>query len=402
MSVFLPHWFTFFCALIISFFDISTSGFIGGEMGVPLTLGQVSLFLFFMLNIVGFLMVLFLAFCLNKFRVKTAFNLVISNQRFLLFYGLILVFDLVFTNLTGTGVLFQSSTSSVAFLGAILNPVYLLPIFYLKFRYSLNKVLFFFFLILFSLSQFQKGWTGFLLLLFFLELVCFLRGRRSSFVLFCGLAAPIFVLFFGAFIYQLVIPIKEAVRGQPERDVSYAVSLEALSSRLTFFPVAVAGVQEANAVAEFYLSEDKVLKEAWGFFKPILPSFLMNDKDFRSLNNNVKQPYFEIDGSTSADLGFVAYNYILSLASVSDLIFSILLTLLALTMLKVFYDLISEYPSQFDFLIYLVIFSVFYTASNEHVFSRNLLGVFYLLPLMLGLKVIRINKLKAPDLLHRS
>jgi hypothetical protein len=152
--------------------------------------------------------------------------------------------------------------------------------------------------------------------------------------------------------------------------------------------------EKIDEIRHFYLKENIFLKESQGFFKPILPRFLMENKDFRSLNNNVKQPFYDdFSADTSADIGIIMYTAILFYSDPMQAINYFIFTLFLLFLMKTMLDLLEQQRGQFDFIYFILLFSLVYTASLEHVFARGIFGTLYILPLLFMLGIIKIKLL---------
>ena len=376
----IPHWLTYFSAMSFSFFITLHYGFIFGEMGVKLEISKFETILFYFVNIIIFFLIFVFYKILTYRHFKSVF--IIKPKKFIFLYVVIVLFDLIFTAFTGVGVLFSNAESKYSFLTAIFNPVFLFPIFYLFFRKKISGLVFFVIVVLFSFGQLQKGWTGFFLLIFFFELYFLFQVVSKKKKLMLVFIVPVFVMFVGSYFYMIVEPYKNEIRGLGYNPITYAEGFEKLTSRLTYFPVSLAAYQRADEVVQYYQMEDIQLKEFYGFFKPLVPGSLMPNKDFRSLNNNVKQPYFNLENNTTSDVGFFSWNYILIKSSPLDFFVNLLLIVFCVILIKFVYDSFSSKKGQFDFIIYLILFSVFYTTAPEVVFSRNFFGIVILLPIL--------------------
>lgn len=346
-------------------------------------LNHCELAILFVANFIMLLLVLPVSVYINNCKLNVGCLMKVNVDRFSKVFSLLIIFNILFTYNTGAQVLFRES-DDISFLGAILNPSYAFPLFYISCRNRVNKYFFIAVVFLYCFSEIQKGWTGFLMLIFSLELFFFFKRRRSKIknIIFI-FAAPLIVLIMGGYVYSVVYPMKQYFRNQGEASyITYTQSIDSIASRLTFFPVAIGGYQKADEVREIYKHENIELKEFEGIFKPILPTFVMGSKNFSSLNSDVKAPYFGNDLKTSADMGGVVYLYILFLISPLDMFLVLLFTILMFIFVKLFYDSISEYRGQYVMLIYLCVFNVAYTFSPEHVFSRAFFSIWYVIPIL--------------------
>ncbi len=197
----------------------------------------------------------------------------------------------------------------------------------------------------------------------------------------------------GSIFYQYVYPIKNKIRGLDGREITYIEAVVKLTNRMTNFPIAVGTYEKLEEVKDYYLEDNITLKEFQSFFRPISPRTLMENKEFRNLNNNVLQPFYnDITAATSSDIGILMYAISLFHSSPLDAFLWLTISLIMLIFAKIFFDNIEQERGQFDFVFFLLICSLFYTASLEIVFAYGFFGVLYFIPILLFLGIIRIKK----------
>jgi hypothetical protein len=393
----LPHWGTFFAALLISIFNLFNGPSLGGELKpFFVQLEMVYLIVYIVVVVASFLMIVPLWSLLIRFHFKTLFN--VRKARLTKFFTILVTVDLLFTLSTGYGTVFRHETGPFSFLTGLIDPSWLFPVFYIFTRQSIRTFWFFSIVLLFGLGQILKGWTGFLLAVFFLEL--FFQMQRISFrkQLAVVVCTPFFVLILGGLIYSFITPVKNSIRGFETASAGHWEGIRELGSRLSFLPVSVGGIQAVESVSGLYRAEGYTLKEALGFLKPIVPRSLMPDKEFRSLNNNVLNAYYEQYGvNQSADLGIVAYAYLLFVASPLDATLNLILAFILLFLFKFFYDSISPVKGYLDFLVYLIVFKVFYTFSIEHVFARDFISLIFVSVLLFFTGTLKVVSRRMPS-----
>ncbi|WP_220495336.1 oligosaccharide repeat unit polymerase [Pseudoalteromonas sp. SG41-1] len=347
-------------------------------------------------NLFSFLVCFILFSFFSKFNLKVnkGFYIKINENKFHYLFLFLLIAQLVFLATTGVGRVtvgnIEPAKSPYSLIFSILKPEPFIYIYYLYFRkpnistmYKSKRVLFWFNIICFCCLKLLQGWSSFILILFFLELVVFFKKifKGKYFLVFI---IPFLSLFFGGFIYKYVYVIKNEIRGNSVENISYFEGVGHLSSRLSMNPNSLGAYQNFDKVVSLYRNENIELKEVKAFFRPIVPSGLM-DKDFRNLNNNVMTSYTPtLNQFTSSDFGLILYFSILYEASFYDFFMTILISICLFIMAKVFFDTMSRTRGELDFLFFLLLFKFFYTVSLENVFGQGfvpylfLLGCFYM------------------------
>ncbi|HHR4630671.1 TPA: oligosaccharide repeat unit polymerase, partial [Salmonella enterica] len=126
--------------------------------------------------------------------------------------------------------------------------------------FTTNILLFVFFKIL-------QGWTSFLLILFFLEMYARYRLKNKKIIL----LLPLFIIFFGGWVYQYAFVLKNEIRGNDVAPLSYYQGVEQLTSRLSMNPVSLGAYENYDVVVHLYQKENRVFKESESLLRPILP-----------------------------------------------------------------------------------------------------------------------------------
>ena len=250
----------------------------------------------------------------------------------------------------------------------------------------------------FSLLQIIKGWTGFVLIIFFMELYFFyINSKKKRRFLFSNrffyvLIVPLSILFLGAFVYQGLYVLKNNVRDVAVSKITYSESISLLANRLTNFPISLGAYVKQDQILSSYIKSSE-LNELRGFVRPILPASLMNDKSFRAINNSVMLPFYaSYQESSSVDVGFAMYYYLLLRADPVDAIFSLCLTCFLFGMCVLLIKLFSSNSKDLDLLVFFIAFSIIYTVSNEMVFSRQYLMMIVYFFVMVLLGVVKFRK----------
>ena len=390
-----------FIALNSSFLSMLLNNRYTGELA-PFDLGvsRLEITLVYLLNILALAFVVFIFFlCASrKIPISKKIFFKLNRKSFDKLFLLLVVGNLIFTLLTGVGVVLSESSHPFSFLFSIFNPIFLFNIYYILQRRDSSK-LFFVNIFMFFLLMLIKGWTGFIFTIFLIEMYYFLDSRiGKKFVKTWYLSIPFvvaFVFIVGGIAYSYFSPIKNEIRGLGSAEMTYVEGITAFASRLSFFPISVGAFERSDDIVLIYRSSNLALKEVILTSRPLVPRFIFpNKEDFSSLNNDVLRAFYpSITSKTSSNFGLVMYTYILASVNFfefsSYLIFSILLLLLVKIMLDSFRN------KDTDIIIFLYLLSFFSTAAHE-VISINFVGfIFLLFPILLVFKVISISRISS-------
>lgn len=233
-------------------------------------------------------------------------------EKWLFFFSII---KIIFVLLTGIGKAGTVKSSSLSTVINLFNFDFLFYYYYLLYRENVTRN-FILISILFCLYQLLCGWTGFVLSFVIIEL--YVRSFKKGF--FKYLLIMPFIFFFGGLFYQFLYPFKNFIRLGFFEAINYFESLEKLFERMTFFSHSCVGVQNSEEIINLYYQYGYNFTEIKDFFRPIVPSFLM-EKDFRNLNNLIMQSvYPTIQSTTSSNIGGIFYLYILFKISCIDFV----------------------------------------------------------------------------------
>ncbi len=162
--------FLYFWPILISAISMLDSGYYTGELeGFLVNISKIELVGIISLQLIGFFFLYNIykisktqRFCIEGYKLK------INARRFLVFFVVICLANIVFVVRTGVGVVNSEAKSSVSFLFAIINPDYLFPLYYvfgkeyyIKKKQALYKLYFYAGVVIYSILEFAQGWTGF-------------------------------------------------------------------------------------------------------------------------------------------------------------------------------------------------------------------------------------------------
>ncbi|MBV5341697.1 MAG: oligosaccharide repeat unit polymerase [Deltaproteobacteria bacterium] len=388
------------CLTIVAIFMILSKRYAGELSQFQCYITTIDLFILLWFSIVGFVIsYFFYVITKNKkifiyiapFRVRP-FRL--TNVFFCL-----LLLQLVFLLVTDVGRVGSQSTSPYSSIFSLLNIDAFFGFFYFLTRKSdqVKKIYFWLVVITYLVFKLLQGWSGIILVVFFFELYFYFKSRKIrpwrsvAIVLFL----PLILILAGGKVYQYVLPFKFEMRGLSLTEINYTESVVNLTNRFTFFPVAVGAYEKNREIIFNTLHDDTSFREIKGLFRPFVSKSMMINKEFRSINNLVMQAFYpDITATTSSDVGLIMYAITLFSSNLAEGLLWILMTMILLVINKALIDSFEQYPGQLNFLYFLLVMKLYYTASPEMVFSYGSIGVFYLLPTLFITAAFKVKKKK--------
>jgi hypothetical protein len=382
-------------ALSLSLVRIISTGHVGGEFEeFELTISLKEVFFIYAVNVTFLLIGFHLYFYYIKKKIKKTYFLKFRERSAAKVIFILLIAQIIFTIKTGVGVVGSVSESVYSFIFVLISPVPVFYIYYFLARRTLSK-LFFCNVALFSLLQLIQGWSSFIMLLFFCELYFRFENNPSRYLkIICK--AYIFIPFFfivGALVYKVVLPIKNEVRGSGGAAVTYSESMFALSSRLSFLSASLAAYQNVKEVKAEHEREYIELREAKSLFRPLLPTVIMGEKDFRSFNNIYIQTYYEgLNKYTGAGVGVPTFLYMLYMVDGVEFISYILLFLILIVVVRLFFSMLEQFPGQLNFIFYVFLMRLYVGGSLEVGFAYGVLNGVYFIGLLILFRVLLLRK----------
>lgn len=363
--------------LWISFFQIISKNINVGEfIGFKVSLEVIEVFYIVLITTLLFILFLFIDYLLNRKRVffSKSFKFHIDNKKLNYAFLFLLISQLAFLALTGVGRLLSDATHPLSPLFSILSPEAFFPIYYLLCRKTLvgeRNCFFFVNVALFSSLKLFQGWSGFILLIFFLEYFYQTKHIKLNIKnLSVAFLIPLLILCLGGVIYTYVYDFKNQVRGTPVDSLTYSQGISHLASRLSMLPVAVAAKDREISIVKIFNEESTEFKEIVSLGRPILPRFIMPNKDFLPLGNDVLRAYYSnITNKTSSNVGLYMYLNILYLSDFIQFYIYLLLVVFLIFLAKLFINSIEQFNCQLDFVLFLILINVVDIASLEIVFG---------------------------------
>ncbi len=347
--------------------------FYPGELS-PFTIdvSGVEIFYWYIINVLALLLVIFVYKYLSGFRFVFGYKIRVKHKETNYLMLALLLINLVFVLETGVGVVGSNATSPLTPLILLLKPDTFFYAYFLIMRSSFcrYKAVVFINVVLFSALKLSQGWSGFIFVLFFLEIYYRYQGRSSLKYMHYIFIAPFIILFLGGALYSKVYVIKNEIRNNPVEEISMYEGVAHLANRLSYLPITIGSVQHHDSIVELYKVDSHIMKEFKSVFRPLLPSLIFKDKDFRTLNNVVMQSYYpNLSKGTSSNFGLPSYLYLLYSISPIEAFLYVFVSIFFVFLVKLFFDFISYFPGQLDFLVLLAMFNLVSIGSLEVVFS---------------------------------
>jgi len=352
------------------------------------------IFVFFMLLIVYLAVLLMYLFADSQRLVLIkglTFNF--NRKRLEFFLFIYITANIIFYLKTGIGKASSVwSRNPISFLFNIFNLDLLIFIYYITFREQFTKK-YFFILFLYFLFQLLKGWSGFFLTIIIYEL--YYRSYKRGFNKFLALVPVSF--FIGAFVYMFVYPLKFFIRLGVFTAISYLDAVTNLFERLSFFTSSLAGVQNAEEIRKLYDFYGYQHTEILAFFKPVTPSFMFPNKDFKSINNLLAQTVYPESGTNySPNLGSVSYFYNLFNISFTDVLLFVIFFIALTFLYKIVMDMIepSGTPgiSNFSPLLTYAYFMALFNGGSLIGIQRGWFSIIWTYMFFILVRIIKIKK----------
>lgn len=342
-------------------------------------------------NILSFIIayIIYISFSTKSILVHKKWKVIFNEKKAHNIFLVILVMQIFFLLYTGVGKVSISgvvNTHPLSPVFAILKPDTFALIYYVlcrsKYKLSSGSKLFFLNIGLFCIFKLLQGWTGFFLHFFVLEMYCRQRemkgvSQRIKRRLISIFFFPIVVIILGGAVYQHLYVIKNEIRGNNVKEITYMEGVKHLSSRLSMNPNSLGAYQNLDKIVDLARAENTPLKEGKSILRPIVPSSWM-EKEFRNLNNSVMHSYtHDLISGTSSDFGIIMYTTTLINSDVTDFVLYCILVVVFVFVSKVYFDTLSNGDGTLNIVFFLLLFKLVYTASLEATFGHGFFSNIY-------------------------
>ena len=392
-------------SLFIGVMSIARYASLGEARFLRLSISRISMSLILVIH----LLPLFLVPTFYKLNKRSHIRLSLSGRRFpsrfslsypLIHYFvlIVLIVQITYTMRTGHGrVLSELSrgASSEYSSNPVLNmlniglffPVYFVVAERNSKLYWINTALFFAY-------ELICGWTGFILEIGFYEAFILLKSGKGILLkkfLRLSIISVVVAIFMGAFLYQYAASYKDFIRYGYYSQLTYPEAVERLISRFTAYPVSVAGVQNHKVIADLY-RDNHWYTEVISVFRSMLPSSLMPNKQFRTMNNIVLQSIHpNLTNSTSTGYSILVLMFNLAESNFFAFGFWIISYMIFFTISKMVISAFDDGSHKTAALIFILGVQCLNGASIESLFGYGYIGMVYMLAIMLALRVIKLG-----------
>lgn len=398
--------FNIYAGIVIGIMEIISYTSLGEVKGLNLKLDRLELILILIIQIVmlGLVYPVFLRTKDKKIKINynSYYRLEINKRAMHRFMFLLLIANIFFTAVTGNATLGREVTSKISFIFNIIQITPIFLIYYVCARET-KKLLYWINIILFIIFRFMCGWSSHILTIIFLE--AFLRVKYHKFSMdmrlplkFNGILVMA-AFFVGSWMYRFVFPFKNSIRyGESISSISplsFTTSASELLSRFTNYPVTVAAVQNHNLVAGLYQKQGRLLWEVESIFSPLLPRFIMPNKEFRTLSNIVKWTVYPTMDRTTGS----GYNVLVYWANIFEcdvgcfLIAVAVMTVLFVISKKLIY-LFDNGSEDVEILYFILLFNIFSEANLATIFGYGFIPLIYIIPIMIILGIVKVKSIK--------
>lgn len=307
----------------------------------------------------------------------------------------VLVFVLILINtgyyyFTGIGKAGSLITTRFSFIFNFISVDPFFMIYYVIGR-DKNKKLYVFNVLIYLLLSLTKGWTGQIFFVLSFELYLFFRKPRN--VLF-GFFMPLCYIL-GGITYAYLYPIKMYFRIGVWEALNFSEAFEKVIERFSVLPASIVGIQNSDIINFQYHFYQYSHTELYAVLRPSIPSFLMPDKSFRSINNLLMYSVYPgIESTTSSNMGLMSYIYnLVGISKFDALIYAIIIVLIIYIYRLLFTKFWTRNNSGgLNILLFFTILSYIDNGSIETSFY-GFLGIVYFIILLIFLKIITIKRI---------
>ena len=373
----------------------------GEGVGVDLKLDNLSIALLIILQCVTLLLALPVFHYTKRCRLTIGYKkhlFTLNMKKLHVFVFFLLCVQIFFSIRTGANIVGHTTTESGSAVRSVLNMLKIsafMPIYYVVARE--RKKIYWVNVILWIAYQLVCGWTSIILQVAFIELFLQLKDKPQGPLVqlgykLSGLATLVAILI-GGFIYKYAWVIKNSIRYGFKMDaISYTEGIGKLLTRFTSFPLAIVSIQQHDIITQLYQSQNIKLVDIKSIFRTLLPSAIMGDKGFRTINNIIIQSmYRDISNNTSSNYCiWLFWRDLLSSSPMDFFVYIIVVFILLMVSKKIIY-MFDNGNGNVDILYFMLIFQFFDGYSAETLFGYGYIGLIYLIPLMMLLGIIKLQ-----------
>ncbi len=293
------------------------------------------------------------------------------------------------------GIVGVTPRTNMTFLFNMITIENFFPIYYVIARKESNKI-YWVNVILWIVLNFLDAYTGFLIVVVFVE-IHFAYKKYKNFKRFLDLIPKsiiaIFSIFAGSFIYKFVYPLKFSIRlGVPYSSINFPFdqAVDKMVSRFSNLTSQIICTINLDKIVDLYRNSGVAFTEIKAMFRQILPSFIMQNKDFRALPNlEVQSVYANIEKGTGSDLGILVYWRTLSHCDFAEFLLYLVLFIFCFLIITSIFQAFNNEDNDLSIIYFIFLLRVSYNATLEQAFSSTYLNAVYVIFIMLAFGGIR-------------
>lgn len=310
-----------------------------------------------------------------------------------------LIFSIAFTGLTGVGIVGGGATSKYSPIFSMLDASVFFPFYYILFRNGKYKRFFWINTILFCILQVMQGWSGFILTLFMYEFYFWAKRRHKKKNIIVCIVFTVACLVAGAFAYSIMQPFKMSVRFHYTFNRSMILDFDEamtmLIQRISPFSRSTYALYNMPSIKEWYWFEPRGLKEIMSYVKPIMPRFLMPNKNIMSISECIFAAVLNMPfPGVSSGSGFFVYAILLFYCDWLSGIVWLFLFFIYIYVMKKIYLAFEIYKGQMDILFFGLILRILMGGSLETLFFHKEFKLIFIIPILYCLKAVKFSKNK--------
>ncbi len=336
-------------------------------------------------------------------RLLKRFHINVRYRYFHTFVFILALATLLFYLHTGVGRAESYVQASYSQLFSVLNINTIIWIYYFLCRERHKSNLFWINIAIYILYRLLQGWSAILLEIFFFELYFLLKRHGVEYkkigvkrTILCIISIGLIIIG-GGIVYSYASPIKYMIRYfAPLSEVqflSWGEGISRLTSRLTYLDSAVKTSIYGDRIIEIYKSQGNDFIELLSILRPLVPRSIMPNKEFQNLGSCV---YTGISGIKNINIsdsnGIINYAYLLfAINPIVAILWFVFFAIIYCSIREIL-GVFEEEPGQFEMLIFYITFGLSKTGNIEVQFTQTYLKLFFFIPILFLLGIIRLYK----------
>lgn len=402
-----------FAGILLGLMEIIQYQSLGEATGMPLHIDRLDMILLLILQTASLAVIypLFLAGRDNRIKIKgvSDYRFAINTERVHIVTFLILAAELAFSLRTGNAVIGREVTSRFSFLFNLIKVSAWMPVYYVCARET-KKPLYWCNVGLYLVYEFLCGWSGQIIQVIFFELFLFVKHKKGKqkittiFQFSNVLTGAAFLA--GSGLYSYIFSLKNSIRyAVPFGSIAplgFMEGAKQLLSRFTNYPITVAAVQNHARIAQLYAAQKKPFWELETILSPLVPRFLMPNKEYRPLGNLVKQAIWE-DNPIGTGTGYNFFVYWMNIfeCNFGCFVAGIMVFLVLACVSKQIIYAFDNGSKDVELLYFFFIFGIMSETSLSNIFGYGYISLVYTIPFLIVTGAVKIRKRVAAESMNQ-